>query len=75
MIFQYSVTIQYINGKSKVVKFFTAARANEFRKSILAFKEELEIATVGEVIDLHPTSRYFSPFIVQKVETYLASLK
>lgn len=72
MRYEYSITIMYRDGTTKIVNFFTVARAEAFQKAMSDFKDELNILSVGKVVELHPTNHYYSPYVRARVTAYLA---
>lgn len=55
---EFAVDVTYLDGHSHRYGFFTKIEANEFKAAMERFKMQLNIASVGEVIELHPRSVY-----------------
>lgn len=58
MRYEFAVDVTYRDGHSHRYGFFTEVDANKFKIAMEHFRMQLDIATVGEVIELHPRNVY-----------------
>lgn len=69
---EWAIDISYNNGTNTRYNFCLKQKAEQFAKDMQKWVVSLGINTISKPIELHPQNAWYSPFIIDKVNAYLA---